>query len=326
MKNIDLSILADRLLYGPDGIEPKRRRSEASVDEGKDNSTATSPTIANSSPIEKDEASSVTTSPTVANSSPNDSHNGKSPFSVASTTSPTVARLQTAGPSNNNNAPYSVASATSPIEIQEALPVSPSGNADPGDDSVTSSPTLANTSPTDLKTTYQYSVRETVASSPTSTAGSVTAGEIPARDIQHSSPPTRPSPGPQHPAVKAYKLLLERPSATWHPAAMQIRPLIGILGLCVAIACAFASLTVLVVSDGQATADWYLSPAVLLAIITAVANSAIALAYMEAVPVSFWYSMMRGRTIRSLERQWQVSRSILYVSPITLPRETCSGY
>ena len=244
----------------------------------------------------KDEAESEATSPTIANASPTVSN-------VKPTLSPTESEM-----TSPSTASDSIAS--SPIETQ------------PSDSSTTSSPTLASPSPVDLRAKHQYTVHEVETSSPTSAETN--------SDSDNDGPPTNqistgdecnpnaPAPSTQrqpHPAIQAWKSLWSRPTATWHPTAFQIRPLIGILGLCVAITCAFASLSVLMVSDGQPTENWPVSPAVLLAIITAAANSAIALAYMEAVPIAFWHSMMRGRTVRSLERQWQVSRSILYISP-----------
>lgn len=125
---------------------------------------------------------------------------------------------------------------------------------------------------------------------------------------------------PLHPAVAYWKSLWRRDQHTWSPRKLQIRPLVGIVAIWGVIGCVLASLTVLLLSAGQATADWWLSPSTALAIITAVANSAITLAYMEAVPISWWYSMTRGRSIRALERQWQVSRSSIMVG-ITLNNE-----
>jgi hypothetical protein len=68
----------------------------------------------------------------------------------------------------------------------------------------------------------------------------------------------------------------------------QVRPLAGILGLCVVIAVVLASLFVLVLSDGCPVDDWRIQPTVYLAINAAIANCGLALAYMEAVPCS-WY-------------------------------------
>ena len=120
--------------------------------------------------------------------------------------------------------------------------------------------------------------------------------------------------GPSHPAFALWKAIWHRDQHTWNPQALQIRPLVGLAAICVTVGCVFASLVVLIYSNGQGTADWPLSPSIALAIITAVSNSAIALAHMEAVPISWWYSTTRGRSIRALERQWKVTRSALQVS------------
>jgi hypothetical protein len=68
----------------------------------------------------------------------------------------------------------------------------------------------------------------------------------------------------------------------------QVRPLAGILGLCLVIAVILASLFILMLSNGCPVQDWTVQPTVYLAINTAIANSGLALAYMEAVPCS-WY-------------------------------------
>ncbi|KAK5173051.1 uncharacterized protein LTR77_003173 [Saxophila tyrrhenica] len=112
-------------------------------------------------------------------------------------------------------------------------------------------------------------------------------------------------------SIGGWTLPLRRQQNVWNPSVLQVRPLVGLLALCVTSSCVFASFAVLLVSDGQPVSDWPLSPAVSLAIITAAANSALALAYMEAVPISWWYSTTRGRSIRALERQWRVTRSIV---------------
>ena len=113
-----------------------------------------------------------------------------------------------------------------------------------------------------------------------------------------------------HPLISRWRRLWHRPQA-WRPTLFQVRPLAGFAGLCVAVGCIVGSLGILMVSEGQATDSWPVPPAVCLAIVTAVANSALALAYMEAVPISWWFSITRGRSIRSLEQQWQVTRSLI---------------
>jgi hypothetical protein len=92
-------------------------------------------------------------------------------------------------------------------------------------------------------------------------------------------PVLRPGPRQPHPAVALWNALWHRDQHTWSPRALQIRPLVRIAAICVTVGCVFASFVVLRLSDGQATGDWALSPSIALAIITAVSNSAIALAH-----------------------------------------------
>lgn len=98
---------------------------------------------------------------------------------------------------------------------------------------------------------------------------------------------------------------------TWEPSLLQLRPLAGLLGLLVSICCIFASLAILMVSDRQPIDNWPIEPTVYLAIVAAIANSALHLARAQAIPVSWWYQAAQGRTIRVLERQWEVSQSLM---------------
>lgn len=278
MRNIHVTTVADRLLYGPDKPDLHLQSLAKTAATSPTDSAATSPTLASSSPTETDP---------------------KSKFSVTESV------------------------ATSSIESEQSSPVAPTEGLHNSDQSATSSPTIANASPVDLPSKQHYYAREVEIGSPTSTSSApAPTGETPTQHIgdgtnsSDSDVPSQSTRRNAHQLFRSWRSTWSPPPYAWHPTALQMRPLAGILGILVAIVCAVASLAVLLVSDGQATSDWYVSPAVLLAIITALANSAIALAYMEAVPVSFWYSMTRGRTVRSLERQWQISRSILYVSRI----------
>ena len=95
---------------------------------------------------------------------------------------------------------------------------------------------------------------------------------------------------------------------SWFPTFFQISPLAGLVGLCVTIGCVFASLAILVVSDGQPIDSWAIEPTVFLAIVAAIANSALRLGRAQAIPISWWYKASRGGTIRSLERVWGIQQ------------------
>ena len=79
---------------------------------------------------------------------------------------------------------------------------------------------------------------------------------------------------------------LQRSSGIWRPRFMRPRAIAGIAALLTVVACLFASLAILVYSDGQAASTWPVQPTVYLAIVTAIANSAIVLAKMEGTSVS----------------------------------------
>lgn len=80
---------------------------------------------------------------------------------------------------------------------------------------------------------------------------------------------------------------------TWRPNFFQPRPFAGIAGLCVTVGCVFASLAILMVSDGQPVDSWTIEPTVYLAIVAAIANSALRLARFQAIPIS-WYDLRLG--------------------------------
>lgn len=54
-----------------------------------------------------------------------------------------------------------------------------------------------------------------------------------------------------NPFIKLRRAVFGRPEPIWHPSFWQVRPLIGILALCMTIGCMFAAFAVLVISDGQ---------------------------------------------------------------------------
>lgn len=67
-------------------------------------------------------------------------------------------------------------------------------------------------------------------------------------------------------------------ATAWEPSFRQIRPLSGICALFVTLCCVFGSLVILKVSDGQPTHSWPVQPTVYLAIVAAIANSALRMA------------------------------------------------
>lgn len=104
---------------------------------------------------------------------------------------------------------------------------------------------------------------------------------------------------------------ISRKHDVWAPTVFQGRPIAGLAAICIVLCCTLASLGILLVSDQQPTQDWPIQPTVYLAIVTACANAALAFAWLEAGPVHWWHAALHGQTVQSLERRWQVSRSVV---------------
>ena len=67
---------------------------------------------------------------------------------------------------------------------------------------------------------------------------------------------------------------------------LQPRSVLGLTALAVAVTCVFVAYAILKGSHNKSVFDWPIQPTVYLAVVTAIANSAIAFARMEAIPVS----------------------------------------
>lgn len=86
---------------------------------------------------------------------------------------------------------------------------------------------------------------------------------------------------------------LEQPKQyAWRPSFFRIRPMVGLAAILVAIICMFVSLSVLVTSDGKTSASWSLQPTVYLAVATALSNTALNSALVQAAPISWWYVVL----------------------------------
>lgn len=113
------------------------------------------------------------------------------------------------------------------------------------------------------------------------------------------------------PALWKKDLYQTHDNPKWKTSPIQFQPLAGIFALLVALGCAFISLGILLLSDGQAVESWPVQPAVYLAIIAALTNSGLRIGRAQAVPIAWWNSAFQGSTIRDLERQWEVGNSLL---------------
>jgi hypothetical protein len=65
-----------------------------------------------------------------------------------------------------------------------------------------------------------------------------------------------------------------------------------------------ASVATIVISDNQTVASWTIQPAVLLAILAALSNVALGIAFSEAVVVTWWTSATNGASLEELHYIW----------------------
>jgi hypothetical protein len=77
-------------------------------------------------------------------------------------------------------------------------------------------------------------------------------------------------------------------SRLWGARLIQLGPLAGVFGLFIALGSIFASLGVLVGSDGKPVASWPVQPSIFLAAFTAVANLSIRFACIQGVVIAWW--------------------------------------
>ena len=89
-----------------------------------------------------------------------------------------------------------------------------------------------------------------------------------------------------------------------------LQPHLGVAALGIASCCVIFSLAILVSSNGKPVESWSVRPSVYLAIASAIANSAVAFAYTQAVVIAWWYKASKGATICTLARQWEAGSSV----------------
>lgn len=88
-------------------------------------------------------------------------------------------------------------------------------------------------------------------------------------------------------------------------------PYAGLLALLVVVLCAVADGIVLWKSDGQQIDTWIMSPSVILAILSAIANTCLAYAKSEGIIVSWWRKALRGSTLGELNNYWEFGENLL---------------
>ncbi|KAH8807889.1 hypothetical protein F5884DRAFT_790385 [Xylogone sp. PMI_703] len=91
----------------------------------------------------------------------------------------------------------------------------------------------------------------------------------------------------------------------WLPGFWQQFPCKGIFSLTGCVGCIIASIVVLVVSDGQPTSSWRLSPTVYLAFLMTLTNVLARYTFNEGVKIAWWYRALRGSSVRDLRDHWE---------------------
>lgn len=84
-----------------------------------------------------------------------------------------------------------------------------------------------------------------------------------------------------------------------------------LLALTVALLSLLSSMAILLGSNGRPTSTWKYQPSVYLAIITAVTNTALALALSQALAVAWWRVASQDATYKTLHQQWALGHSFL---------------
>jgi hypothetical protein len=103
----------------------------------------------------------------------------------------------------------------------------------------------------------------------------------------------------------------KREGHPWLSGFWRRMPTLAVLALLMVPLCAGADAVILYKSDGKEVESWKVSPSVLLAILSAVANVCLQFARSEGVVISWWRKALRGGTLRDLSRYWESGDSIL---------------
>ncbi|CRG91996.1 hypothetical protein PISL3812_09050 [Talaromyces islandicus] len=81
-------------------------------------------------------------------------------------------------------------------------------------------------------------------------------------------------------------------------------------------ACKTALAVIIVVSDGQAVSSWRVSPAVLLALLSSLWSSSLALVLTMSTTITWWRSASEGATLETLHCIWKRGLSIWHLSAL----------
>jgi hypothetical protein len=100
------------------------------------------------------------------------------------------------------------------------------------------------------------------------------------------------------------------PHASHHHSRTGKFPFLGVGALLLVLICLIGCIIVLVMSNGEPVSAWNVQPTVLLALFSAVSNSALAFALTEGITLSWWNRARRGSTLEGLHQHWKQGTSL----------------
>ncbi|KAL6410613.1 hypothetical protein AUP68_07040 [Ilyonectria robusta] len=142
----------------------------------------------------------------------------------------------------------------------------------------------------------------------------------PANTVQYAAPGHQHEPisydgsknNPPSAVQSQANLILDRPayhrSIKWRPGLKSV-PWMGLLALLLTLGCGVGIVVVLISANGVATDSWPfedqpIQVAVVLAVLIAVGNAGLTMAYSEGVTLTWWVKMLKGGNLNDSHRYW----------------------
>jgi len=97
---------------------------------------------------------------------------------------------------------------------------------------------------------------------------------------------------------------------------LQRIPWLALASLLFVLACMGASVAIIIISDNQTVASRTIQPAVQLAILAALSNVALGIAFSEAVVVTWWTSAANGASLEELHYIWNRGEGLTFFSAL----------
>ncbi|KPM46350.1 hypothetical protein AK830_g189 [Neonectria ditissima] len=137
---------------------------------------------------------------------------------------------------------------------------------------------------------------------------STTPGNYGTADHPHQQQPQYYRPSTTQP--QANLVPDQQPGQQWQPTILKSLPWTGLFGLFICLSSVAATVAVLLSANGESTdswpnEEWPIQLAVVLAIIIAIGNAGLTMAYNEGVTLSWWIKMLKGGSLADSHRYWE---------------------